>query len=150
MDLTEAKQIKEYLLEIIEEKSNQIKAPDLVNLLLERLASREQENVNTEIHQVEQALSLLRIYAFPPNKDDVETLIGELSAIVDSEITKIDFYNPLTQRTISLNEMPAQDNEETELRRVFDSLYPSFENEFDSFEIDNSRANDIPPKGFTS
>ena len=37
MDLTEAKQIKEYLLEIIGEKSNQIKAPDFVNLLLERL-----------------------------------------------------------------------------------------------------------------
>ena len=144
MTLEEAHQIKEHLNEIIIERPNQNLAPDFINEL-KVIFNSDEENFS-EIDQVEQVLSLLKIYAFPINKKDVTNLYEGFSEVLEESITAITFLDPITEREISLNNIQNCDEEELKLRNILDSIYPSFENEFDSFSSnDNPRKNTPKP-----
>jgi glutaredoxin 2 len=141
----EADQIKEYLNEIIIERSNQRLAPDFINELEVIFKSPIEKNVSV-IDQVEQVLSLLRIHAFPVNQKDVANLYEDFSEVLGESVTEVKFVDPITERPISLNDIKECTQEEAELRNSLDLLYPSFENEFDSFRAsDNPRKNGPKP-----
>lgn len=141
MTQEEALQIKEYLNEIIVERQNQESALDFINEL-DVIFKSEVEKDFSVIDQVEQILSLLRIHAFPVNKKDIANLYEDFSEVLGESIREITFVDPITERRpISLNDIKDCIEEEAELRNSLDLLYPSFENEFDSF-----RANDNPGK----
>jgi len=144
MTLEEARQIKEYLIEIIIERSNKNLAPYFINEL-NVIFNSEEENFS-EIDQVEQVLSLLRIHAFPVNQKDVTNLYKGFSEVLEESIKAITFLDPITDRVIKLNDIPDSNLEDAELRSVLDLVYPNFENEFDSFKTnDISRKNKPNP-----
>lgn len=145
MTLEEAFQIKEYLYEIIIERSNQELPSDFINEL-DIIFKSEVGKDFSITHQVEQALSLLRIHAFPVNQKDVTNLYEDFSKVLGESITEIKFVDSITGRPISLNDIKDSTLEEVRLRNSLDLLYPSFESEFDSFRTnDNPRQNGPKP-----
>ncbi|TFW72335.1 hypothetical protein C3Y98_04315 [Methylotenera oryzisoli] len=144
MTLEEAHQIKEYLQEIMSERSNQRPEQYFINELNQIFNSKEE--IFSVVDQVEQVLSLLRIQAFPVNKKDIANLYEALSGVLGEPVKAITFLDPITGREIGLNDVQDCTEEEVELRKILDLYYPNFENEFDSFRAnDNSRKNRPKP-----
>jgi hypothetical protein len=144
MSEEEAIKIKEYLHEIMNERSSQSSEQYFINEL-SLILNSDEENFSV-VNRVEHALDLLRIHAFQVNRKDVTNLYKAFFEVLGEQVEAITFLDPITGRKIGLNDVQDCTEDEDDLRKILDSYYPDFENEFDSFrKSDNTRKNRPKP-----